>query len=294
MISALVPVDRRLDLPGEVTVIGIGGATLGGSGKTPLAIEVTRALAERARDVVMIGHAYRARPVHARIVRMEDRVDEVGDEALLAARSLGDLAEVVVAPTRSEALAFAARPGRTLVVDRLLQARPVRLARSLLAVDALAPWGSGRLFPFGDLLHPRHELLAAADEVVEIGGPDARRTFSGASWGTRRFSVRDLAALRVGLISTIARPERLTHMLAAEHIRPLLHHRGRDHAPIPERRRADLREAARRLSLDLFLADEKSAVQLPSTLAVPVATLDVRLALSPALVDRLANVRPRC
>src|SRR5688572_17568189 len=70
---------RPLELPERARVIGIGGATLGGSEKTPLVL----AFAERLRDearVVVVASGYRARVT--RRVRPDDAVRDVGDEAL--------------------------------------------------------------------------------------------------------------------------------------------------------------------------------------------------------------------
>src|SRR5260221_5377530 len=79
---------RPLDIPDRVPMIGVGGATLGGSGKTPVAIAIARALAARGERVALVGHAYRARPHCARVVAISDDVREVGDEALLASQEL--------------------------------------------------------------------------------------------------------------------------------------------------------------------------------------------------------------
>src|SRR6476469_6825755 len=92
---------RPLEIPEGARIIGVGGATLGGSGKTPVAIEIARSLAARGEHVALVGHAYRARPRFARVVEVSDDVREVGDEALLAARMLAPLGvEVIVSSTR--------------------------------------------------------------------------------------------------------------------------------------------------------------------------------------------------
>src|SRR5690242_1893590 len=70
-------VARPLRLPPGVLVVGVGGAVLGGAGKTPLTIALARALASQRPAV--IGHAYRARPGQARVVQPTDLVAEVGD-----------------------------------------------------------------------------------------------------------------------------------------------------------------------------------------------------------------------
>src|SRR5271155_2411411 len=79
---------RTLVVPGHVRVVAVGGATLGGSGKTPLAIACARELARQGARVAFVGHAYRARPGRARVVLPSDALDEVGDEALVAALEL--------------------------------------------------------------------------------------------------------------------------------------------------------------------------------------------------------------
>src|SRR5580700_9814061 len=132
---------RSLEVPRGVRVVAVGGATLGGSGKTPLAIACARELAACGARVALVGHAYRARPGRARRALPDDGLAEVGDEALLAARSLGSEVPVVVAPSRSLAVAEAARQADVLVLDGVLQIAPVRAALALLAVAAVEPWG---------------------------------------------------------------------------------------------------------------------------------------------------------
>src|SRR5436190_2033932 len=78
--------------------IAIGGSVLGGTGKTPLAIAIAHYLGSRS---AIVGHAYRASPPRARIVLEDDSMLEVGDEALVCARSG---VKVVVGPTRQSAI----------------------------------------------------------------------------------------------------------------------------------------------------------------------------------------------
>ena len=64
----MMPRTRPVRVPDGVRTVTVGGATLGGSGKTRIAIAIARALASRGERVVLVGHAYRARPVFARFV----------------------------------------------------------------------------------------------------------------------------------------------------------------------------------------------------------------------------------
>ena len=102
---------RSLRASGATRIVAVGGSTLGGSGKTPLAIACARELARGGARVALVGHAYRARPGRARIVSTFDPLAEVGDEALVAAHALEaqgvrvTSAELSMEPTQT------ARPG---------------------------------------------------------------------------------------------------------------------------------------------------------------------------------------
>lgn len=264
---------KRIDVPKAVRVVCVGGATLGGSGKTPLAIECARRLAQVAQNgagVALVGHAYRAKPGRARVVREDDPLDEVGDEAIVAARELTPAgARVVVAPTRAEAVAFAARDSAALVLDGVAQLEPVRASLALLAVDAQEPWGCAQaLPPRGDLRAPKAALLAACDRVVPV-----RPAGRGAWLGPRLLSWDELRPLRIGLLTALARPSRIVAMLARQRVTPALELRARDHGPFAHRVRGE--------SIDLFLATPKCALHLErpgggSALPAPLAVLDAR------------------
>jgi tetraacyldisaccharide 4'-kinase len=293
---------RPLRLPLETRVIGIGGAVLGGAGKTPLAVAVARSLAERGERVALIGHAYRADPGRARVVAIDDAVGAVGDDALAAARWLvGVSVPVIVAPDRQRAVDLAAALGfRVLVVDGLLQATPARLAASVLVLDAAAPWGGGACPPAGDLRAPREALLAAADHVVAVGSgerpascpPDTiaipSRIEGAIDARGDRWSIDELARRRVGLFVAIARPGRIEAALRDLGIDPRPVIALTDHA-IPGAR--DLARAAR-FEVDAWLTTARCAVKLPAAIgAAPVLVLEHHLDVA-ALCARLSLVAP--
>ncbi|APR83740.1 Tetraacyldisaccharide 4'-kinase [Minicystis rosea] len=284
-------VARPLALPEGVRVIGIGGAVLGGAGKTPLAIALARALAAMGEPVALIGHAYRAAPEQPRVVRIDDDVTKVGDDALTAARALAESnAVVVVAPRRQAAVDHAASLGRrVLVVDGLLQTSPRRLDAAILTVDGSAPWGAGSCPPAGDLRAPIAALRAAADHVAailpegvalapELAGlraiPIPSRIAGAVDTDGRHRALDDLARLRVGLLVTIARPGRVMAGLAAAGVRLAEVIALGDHAvPAP----SDLARAAR-AGMDAWVTTARCATKLPRRIGdAPVLALDHRL-----------------
>jgi tetraacyldisaccharide 4'-kinase len=261
---------RPLSLPHGVRVVGVGGATLGGSGKTPLVLALARALS-RHRRVALVATAYATRARRARRVHPGDLVDVVGDEALWLARDLPAV-PVFVGKSRSEALALAARDAELVIVDGLLQARPERLGCSLLVLDEHDPWGSGRCPPAGDLRAPPAELLARADAVVipraELLGA---RTHCG-----ELLSLQALAGRRLGLLLAIARPDRVVRDLRAHGVEPRVVETRADHARFLEPRVSDV---------DAWLTTPKCATKLgPVHGGAPVWVLERKVFLPPALL----------
>ncbi len=196
--------------------IAIGGAVLGGTGKTPLAIAVARHLAPRVR-VAIVGHAHRAKPERARVVQPNDSLDVVGDEALLAARH----AIVVVAPSRQAALDLACEIADVVILDGVLQLEP-RAALSVLTVpDSGAPsW-----------LERRADLSEHVRTTLDVAG---------------------LRGLRVGLATCLARPERVVRALADRGVEIAVHRAFRDHGPAgPLRGKVDVWVATEKCALHL-------------------------------------------
>src|SRR5512141_3039268 len=60
-------VARPLDIPSGVVTIGVGGSTLGGSYRTPVAIALAARLGRSAR-VALVSHGYGARVRAPRVV----------------------------------------------------------------------------------------------------------------------------------------------------------------------------------------------------------------------------------
>lgn len=285
---------RPIALPGSAEVIGVGGPTLGGSSKTPIVAELARRLAASGERVAVVAHGYRARPRAARRVAPDDAVELVGDDALCLARELrGQGVPVFVAPERRAALALAAQSASLVIVDALLQTRPIRLSSSVLVFDRGFDVARARCPPAGDLRAALVDLLRAADVVLlhrELAGERALTGlldgFAGvvAHWndvvvgarsaGGERATLDDLRRARVGLVLGVARPERVVTTLARLGVRPSVIERFADHAA-PRRNRRPLPHPP-----ELWLTTPKCATRLPTTWrGAPVWTLERRVSL---------------
>lgn len=312
-------VTRRLDWPSHVHVIAIGGSTLGGSGKTPLAIACTAFLAAAGATAILVGHGYRARARTAHFVSPRDAVEAVGDEALLAARELepfGDRARVVIGRSRSAAIAWAARRADVLVLDGVSQTEPERASLALLALDALEPWGhAGAIPPCGDLRAPVSTLLDACDAIVPIGPPreslavawqgptrgarvwPATVVGSRGAWfdafapDPRLLAWETLRQLRVGLVTAMARSDRVVRALARQGVCPCAVVCASDHGPLGQRAVQACSIAASARRVDVWLATRKCALHAAAKpLGAPLAVLEYKLALHPSLGARIRAI----
>ena len=232
---------RPLRIPDGCRVVGVGGATLGGSGRTPVVHAVAEALSVAGARVVVVGHGYRAVRAPARVVSVKDTSHDVGDEARLLASNLPSV-PIVVGASRQRAVELAATLGDIVVVDGLLQAAPERLALAILAVDAERPWGAGACPPLGDLRAPPRTLLAAADCVLRVGvpSPEAAPFAPGVpscDAPTRHCLSGALAPdHRPALFVSVARPERVLRALLGLGVVPSVVVRAPDHRPLDARR----------------------------------------------------------
>ncbi len=164
--------ERRVARPGwhaPVPVICCGNATVGGTGKTPVCLDIIARLRARGIDVHAltrgfggaVGQVTQVNPA-AHIAR------EVGDEALLLAR----LAPTWVATNRAAAAQAAIRDGaQALVMDDGLQNASLAKTCSLLIIDGAAGFGNGHLLPAGPLREPVESAARRCRAAVMIG-PD--------------------------------------------------------------------------------------------------------------------------
>lgn len=246
---------RPVPLPADARIVGVGARVRGGGGRTPLAL----ALAGAWPDAVLVGHGYGGAVRAPHRVRPSDPVALVGDEALIAARSLS--VPVLVGP-RAETLAAAARLGRVVIVDRLLQTRPTRLACSILVAPS----------------PPSARLRALVDVVVQPGSADL---------GERCWLEGSVPA-RVGLITSMARADRAASSLAALGVTVRVHVRRGDHARVADHHRRALDRTAEAHGLEAWVVDAKTLALLDGrALAVPVVELRHALVPSAAWLARV-------
>jgi tetraacyldisaccharide 4'-kinase len=161
---------RRVARPGwraPAPVLCCGNATVGGAGKTTLALDIVVRLRARGVDAHCISRGYGGRvqgPL--RVDPAQHGADLVGDEPLLLAQ---------VAPTwvgadrASSARAAVAAGAAALVMDDGLQNPGLVQDAGLLVIDGATGFGNGRVMPAGPLREPAAAAAARCRAAVMIG-----------------------------------------------------------------------------------------------------------------------------
>lgn len=136
-------------------VVSVGNLTAGGTGKTPLVEWLALWIAARGEPVAIVARGYGAA-----------RAGEPNDETLLLRANL-PLVPQVLDPDRVRGgrAAIERYGARVLVLDDAFQHRRIARDLDIVVVDALDPFGRGRLLPRGFLREPIG-ALARADAVV--------------------------------------------------------------------------------------------------------------------------------
>jgi len=263
-----------------VPVICCGNVTVGGSGKTTLALD----LGCRLRDLGVAPH-FLTRG-HGGSAKGPVRVDTqhparlVGDEALL----LAEVAPTWVSRDRAEGARAAVAAGAgAIVMDDGLQNPGLAKDVSLLVVDGVAGFGNGRPVPAGPLRESVASAAARCQAAVWIGDDaTAARPMLPPSLPVLRArlcpgaEIAPIAGKRVLAFAGIGRPAKFFDMLEHADVDVVArvgfpdHHRYR-----PEEVEALIERAA---AADLLLVTTpKDAVRLAPPLRAAVTVIGVRL-----------------
>jgi len=251
-----------------IPVISVGNILVGGSGKTPMTIELAGRFEKPAVILRGYGRKSRGLVVVSRWGKIESDVEQSGDEAMLLAKSLPK-ASVIVSENRPEAVEVAKELGAKVVflddgfgkVD--IEKFDILLYPAKVPNPLPLPSGPFREFPFAK---------GYADLVLTEG-----RDFS-------RIVTCEGCDAPMLLVTAIANPKRLEPFLPEGLVK------GRlilpDHAWFDKE---EIEAAMKRVGVDKILTTEKDAVKLES-FGFDTALLKLHLDVEPYIFETIDRV----
>jgi tetraacyldisaccharide 4'-kinase len=279
----------------DISVVCVGNLTVGGTGKTPIAIAIAHALIARGRHPFFLSRGYGGKLHGPILVGPEHSAADVGDEPLLLAAA----GPVVVSRNRGEGAKLAIEHGADVIVmDDGHQNFTLAKDLSLVVVDAEQQFGNGFILPAGPLREFVNQGLARADAVVVVG--DGGPTLAGYSGPILRAHLNlvdapELAGRRVVGFAGIGRPEKFFRSLRTLGADIVATKRFADHHIYTSSEIARLKAKARAANA-LLVTTEKDYVRMTEVEREGIAALPVRAAIDSAkalelLLDRLSASR---
>jgi tetraacyldisaccharide 4'-kinase len=288
---------RRVGLP----VISVGNLTLGGTGKTPLVAWLARRLVELGRRPVIVSRGYK---------RVAGRV---GDEAAALRLELPETVGQIETPDRVGALRSVVSEKKfdVAILDDGFQHLKLRRDLDLLLIDAMLPFGYGRLIPRGLLREPlsaigradaviltRTDLVAAAElERIEAevrrhlrpGAPLVRAAHVAThlvGMDGRREAVESLCGAAVYAYSGLANPDGFVGTLDGLGARVVGRRDFADHYHYTAADLADIMSAARAAQARV-VTTTKDLVKVPAGVEGNVMALAVEMKFGGEEIERL-------
>ncbi len=151
-----------------IPVICVGNITAGGSGKTPVAIAISKLLASKNTDlnVYFLTRGYGGKIKNAKVIRGDEISLSVGDEPLILSRQR----KTIVSPNRYEGALLAHEEGaQCIIMDDGLTNKTIKKDITFMVIDGKQGIGNGKTIPAGPLREPFEHGLQQTDAIIIIG-----------------------------------------------------------------------------------------------------------------------------
>jgi len=295
----------------DFTVISVGNLTIGGSGKSPIAIALLKALKLRGFKVAYASRGYKSALENGAYLLYDGKkflfpIDKAGDEAVMAARSLGNV-PVFCGKRRSDVLRIARDLDLDLMVlDDAFQHLKVHRDLDLVVFDTQIALGNGFVIPAGFL---REGLSALTPKCVSIlhqkphEAPNPmleerlrkrhQRIFHAQSQNStithqgKEIDPESLKGQSIALVSAIAQPQSFEKSVREKGISFSAHHIFPDHHHFSDPQTIELlkQESARYL-----MCTAKDAPKLESAYGDRLLVLGLDSTLDDELIDLVMEV----
>jgi tetraacyldisaccharide 4'-kinase len=276
----------------RVPIICIGNVVAGGAGKTPTALALARILKDHGQKPIFVTRGYGGRGDLVYVDPSHHTAEDVGDEALLLAKSSPTWA----GRDRIQAVRQAETHGTLIIMDDGLQNPSVVSTVSLLVVDGDMGIGNGRIIPAGPLRESFDEALNRVAALIIVGDRDRQNLAAHAHVPVFRARLEPnlppgfSASGKFIAFAGIARPEKLYMTARGLGLNIVSTVDFPDHHPFSASDIAALRQKAKDIGAQL-LTTEKDEVRLPADFRAEVQVLPIQLVFDdPDAEDELAQL----
>ena len=196
----------------KLPVLCVGNFTMGGAGKTPMALKLASLLREAGLKPGFLTRGYGGSERGPHVIdTAKDGADRVGDEPLLLAKA----APTVVSRDRPDGAKLLETLGvDAIIMDDGFQNPSLEKDFSLIVVDAGAGVGCGHVFPLGPLRAPLAFQLGKADAVVLLGAGDPTDAARRIEQKSQQFRSTPLPVLNAQIVPIVANELRERPFLA--------------------------------------------------------------------------------
>ena len=266
-----------------IPVLCVGNYHVGGAGKTPLVLALTKLLRDLGETPVVLSRGYGGR------LRGPVRVDperhvaaDVGDEPLM----LAPMVPVAVARDRIDGVALAKSQGATVILmDDGFQNPAISKDASLIVIDGARGVGNACVFPAGPLRAPLPPQLDRTDALIVVGDGTAAAAVAAAVAARGRpllsaqlradeASLASLRGKRVLAFAGIGDPVRFFRTLRTAGIEIVRERAFPDHHPFSDNEIEALIGEAKRDALTL-VTTEKDLARLRDVGGLPAFAKDI-------------------
>ncbi|MDX8396610.1 MAG: tetraacyldisaccharide 4'-kinase [Mariprofundaceae bacterium] len=227
--------EKRADQAVEpvLPMISVGNITVGGSGKTPFVIWLSKLLQEHGYQPVVLCRGDGGSSQVPQVLDHDTQASHAGDEAVLLQQQCG--CPVISGTDRVVGSEMAARLGNIIILDDGFQYRHLKRVCDIVLIPDEG-MGNGCLIPAGPLREPVSSL-ERADLIVRTGCEDSIPLTSKKEWqwSTTESEMIDIKKAsndrptQVFAATGIARPQRFLQSLKKLDIKIKDHHFFPDH-----------------------------------------------------------------
>ncbi|MGM0441611.1 MAG: tetraacyldisaccharide 4'-kinase [Elusimicrobiota bacterium] len=285
----------------NVPVISVGNITLGGTGKTPLVLEILKFLPGKL-DAAVLSRGYKRKSRGVKVVGQDvEKVSQTGDEARVIRDKVPNC-EVILGADRYRSAAIAEKEGaKVLVLDDGFQSLELKRDLDIVVIDASADFLNDRVLPLGKMREPRSALKRAdcavitrRDLVNSKKGKKLEKFLKEVKPDIKIFSAREriqnfraisnsrtkppaaFSGKKVICFSAIGNPEGFYRLLEKSEIDIVEKVKRKDHHNWTSEELDDIIKRSRKKSLDI-VTTSKDAVKLPESPAVDGWILEMKL-----------------